>query len=192
MYKSLVAPSHPNCDLIMSAIADLKDKARLIYGNAVVEKISQLDIQFYDKGRNAAFALTGIAKEGPNKGKTVALIQFSMQLSRRAIVTMVNEIVPHEFAHILCMANGLDDGHGPLWKSMCIALGGTGETHHKLATLDGRMKNLYEALDDTGFSCWLTLKQVRYAAAAGIVVADEHGRHITLTKRHITGNMRKV
>lgn len=187
--KNLVEPCHINCDAIGEALLNCERAARAIYGNAVVDKIGKVYVEYFDKGRDAAIAVFG---KDTRSGHMVGVIQFSMHLTVRNIKRMVSEIVPHEYAHLLCMANGWDDGHGEDWKHVCTALGGNGETHHHFATIDGRLKNLYEALDDNGDSFWLTTKQMKIAAATGIEVRDATGRNFTLTKRNITGNMKKL
>lgn len=187
--RNLVAASHANCELIQKAVKECEANARNIYGDAAVSKITTLFIDFFDKGRDAAMAAVGKDKF---TGSMVGVLQFSMFSTIRNIKRMLSEIVPHEYAHILCMANGWDDGHGENWKQVCIDLGGNGETHHNFATVDGRMKNLYEARCDEGQTYWLTGKQVRMAKATGIEVRDAVGRNLTLTKCNITGKVKKL
>lgn len=40
---------------------------------------------------------------------------------------MVNDTIPHEVAHLVCIRMGWDKGHGPKWKRICRELGGTGK-----------------------------------------------------------------
>lgn len=187
--KNLVEPCHINCDAIAVALAECERNARLIYGNVVVDKIGTLHFEFFDKGRDAAIAVYG---RDVRTGGMMGIIQFSMHLTVHNITRMISEIVPHEYAHILCMANGWDNAHGADWVHVCKSLGGNGEAFHTFATIDGRLKNLYEATCDEGHSYWLTGKQVKIAAATGIEVRDATGRNFTLTKRNITGNMKKL
>lgn len=187
LYKNLVEPSHANCDTIRVAVQEYLDKARKIFGDAVMNRVSDVLIEFYDKGRNAAMATVGRHRE---TGKIVGLIQFSMRLVIRKLLPMIKKIVPHELAHVICMANNWDMGHGKVWRQVCMMLGGDGETFNTLGTADGRTKKLYEALCEGGHQVWLTGKQRRAVASTGLVARSQDGREITLTKQSLTGNIK--
>lgn len=188
LYKTLVEPSHENCAKIQEAVNFYLNKARKKYGDAPIDKIGEVYVDFFDKGRNAAIA--AIAKDGHTM-KWVGVIQFSMRLVMKQFASMMKQIVPHEVAHLICIANGWDMGHGKVWHDVCKDLGGNAEVRHNFATIDGRLKNLYEAKTDTG-EYWLTGKQMKMAASTGIVVRDEAGRDFTLTKHSLTGNIKKL
>lgn len=189
LYKSLVEPNHHNCIEIEKAIQACLRKARNIFGDSVMNRLSEVMIEYYDKGRCAAMAVVGRHRE---TGKKVGLIQFSMRLVRTRITAMVRQIVPHELAHVICMANGWDMGHGKVWRQVCMMLGGDGETFNTLDTIDGRLKKLYEAKGDDGHSYWLNAKQRRSAASMGIMVRNSAGLEFTLTKQSLTGNIKTL
>lgn len=189
LYRNLVEPSHANCATIEAAVQEYLKKARKLFGDAVMDKISDVLIEFFDKGKAAAMATIGRYSE---TGKLVGLIQFSMRLVAKRLLTMIKQIVPHELAHVICMANNWDMGHGRIWRQVCMMLGGNGSTYHTMETLDGRYKNLYEAQCDEGYSYWLTGPQKRVAASTGLVARTGDGREITLTRKSLTGKIKPL
>lgn len=189
LYKSLVSPSHQNCSVIEKAVHDCLAKARRIFGEAATKRVSEVYIEFFLRGSNIAVATYG---EHPETGKLVGVVQFSMQHVMRKLIVMVKQIVPHELAHVLCMVNGWDMGHGKVWRQVCMMLGGNGETCSTLHSVDGRVKYHYEVIISDGTSRWLTPKQRRELLAADMIVALATGETITLTKDCLTGKMKSV
>lgn len=189
LYKNLVEPSHANCKQIEEALQQYITKAKKIFGPAAMAKVSDVLIEFFDKGKCAAMATVGTYSL---TGKIVGLIQFSMHLVAKRLLTMIKQIIPHELAHVICMANGWDMGHGRIWKQVCMMLGGNGNTCHTMEAMDGRLKNLYEARCDHGESYWLTGPQKRVAASTGLVAMTVCGKEITLTKKSLTGKMKPI
>lgn len=189
LYKSLVEPSHTNCALIEGAVKDYITKATKIFGPAAMAKVSDVLIEFFDKGKCAAMATVGTHML---TGKIVGIIQFSMRLVVKRLLTMIKQIIPHELAHIICMANNWDMGHGRIWKQVCMLLGGNGNMHHDMEAMDGRLKHLYEAQSADGGSYWLTGPQKRAAASTGLIARTASGQEITLTRDSLTGNMKPI
>jgi predicted SprT family Zn-dependent metalloprotease len=189
LYRNLVAPNHVNCVTIEEAVQQYIEKGRKLFGDVAMGKVSAVLIEYFDKGKAAAMATVGTYAP---TGKIVGLIQFSMRLVCKRLLTMIKQIVPHELAHVICMANGWDMGHGRIWKQVCMMLGGNGNTHHTMEAVDGRYKKLYEALCDDGYSHWLTGPQRRIAASTGLVAVTGCGREITLTKKSLTGNIKPI
>ena len=189
LYKTLVEPSHANCKMIDAAVKEYILKAHKIFGPAAMAKVSDVLIEYFDKGKAAAMATVGTLSQ---TGKVVGLIQFSMRLVIRRLIMMIKQIVPHELAHVICMANGWDMGHGRIWRNVCMMLGGNGNTFHTMETIDGRYKKLYEAQCGEGYSHWLTGPQARIAASTGLVAVTGDGREITLTKKSLTGNIKPI
>ena len=84
--------------------------------------IPEFDIRFDLRGRCAGQA-------GRSRG------QWLMRFNRDMMVNqswdhLINDTVPHELAHIVCMANNLDRGHGYMWAMTCREMGGTGQRCH--------------------------------------------------------------
>lgn len=189
LYKSLVEPNHHHCKLIQDEVDRCLLKARNIFGDNVMNRISDILIEFFDKGRNAALATFG---KHVLTGKGIGLIQFSMSLTVKRVVTMIKEIIPHEIAHVICMANKWDMGHGRIWKQVCMMLGGNGDTYNTMQSYDGRLKKLYEAQCESGHVYWLTAPQKRIAASSGLKATNLHGNEIVLTKQNLTGNIKPI
>ena len=188
LYKNLVEPSHANCVTIENAVKEYLAKAHKLFGSVAMSKVHDVVIEFFAKGKAAAMAMVGEVQGG----KLVGLIQFSLQLVKRRLLTMIKQIVPHELAHVICMANGWDDGHGRIWKQVCMMLGGNGNTYHTMDAVDGRLKKLYEAQCSEGVTFWLTGPQRRAAASGGLAALTPCGREIMLTKNSLTGNMKPI
>ena len=189
LYKNLVEPNHANCVTIEQAVKDYLAKARKLFGDAAMDKISDVLIEFFDKGKAAAMATVG---KYAHTGKIVGLIQFSMRLVTKRLLTMIKQIVPHELAHVICMANKWDFGHGRIWRQVCMMLGGNGNTFHTMEAIDGRFKKLYEAQCEEGYSYWLTGPQRRAAASTGLLARTCDGKEITLTRKSLTGKIKPL
>ena len=190
MYTTLVEPSHENCKQIDAALKDYIAKATKLFGPTAMSKVSDVLIEFFAKGKCAAMATVGTHTL---TGKIVGLIQFSMRLVAKRLLTMIKQIIPHELAHVICMANNWDMGHGRIWKQVCMMLGGNGKTEHTMEAIDGRYKNVYEAKCDQGLTLWLTGPQMRLARSeGGLQAVSWDGREITLTKSSLTGNMKPI
>ncbi len=43
---------------------------------------------------------------------------------------LYKDTIPHELAHIICFHGNVDRGHGKVWRSVCIGLGGSGRRCH--------------------------------------------------------------
>ncbi len=86
------------------------------------------------------------------KGMTAGQVQFrprrlryNLAIAAQAPETFLSTTVPHEVAHIVCH---LQHGrrirpHGPEWRSVCLALGGTGERCHGFAAQPARRMRRY-------------------------------------------------
>ena len=105
---------------VRSKIAALVLQANTLYDI----ELPNIDVRFDLRGRAAGQA-------GRRYG------QFFMRFNRDMIANdkswqhMINDTVPHELAHIVCFFKptlGRNHDHG--WKSVCRALGGTGERCH--------------------------------------------------------------
>lgn len=188
VYHSIVEPNHEHCNIIQDAIENVLDRATEMYGADLVNCCSYIDIQYYEKGRNAGIA----AIRQQEKTDRLALLQFSMEMVKNNLEFMVKETVPHEVSHILCMANSLDDGHGSVWRDMCKALGGSGDRQHRMIGICGRLKTIYEAVSPFGGTIWLTMKQFKIVSASEYYVRDIEEREFFLTKDNLTGNIMRL
>lgn len=189
LYKNVVAGNHANCITIRNEVDSCLARARRIFGSKVMDNLSDVYIDYFARGKNIALASYGVS---PDTGGKVGVLQFSLHHVMRKLVVMVKQIIPHEIAHLICMVNGWDMGHGKIWRAVCTMLGGNGETVSTLTAIDGRMKNLYEAVCTQGNSYWLTGTQKRMAAASGITVENHLGEQFMLTRASLTGNIKAL
>lgn len=63
------------------------------------------------------------------------IISFSKPLADINSDSEFMDTVYHEVAHALA---GFDAGHGPLWRHICLSLGGNGYTTHDMNTPQGK------------------------------------------------------
>lgn len=189
LYKNVVVGNHANCNIIRTEVDNCLARARRIFGPKVMDNMSDVYIDYFSRGKNIALASYGT---DPTNGNTVGVLQFSLHHVMRKLLVMVKQIIPHEVAHLICMVNGWDMGHGKIWRAVCTMLGGNGETLSTLTSIDGRMKNLYEAVCNQGNSYWLTGTQKRMAASSGIMVENHLGEQFMLTKASLTGNIKAL
>lgn len=88
-----------------------------------------IDLRFDLRGRSAGQAI--------RKGNTYS-IRLNTNINHDHIL---NDTIPHELAHIICMYTGWDKGHGKIWKTICQTLGGTGNRcHSEEVTLARKVK----------------------------------------------------
>lgn len=189
LYQNTVAPNHVNCAVVKDAVKEYIVKAHRVFGPAAMSKVSDVLIEFFREGSEAALATVGTHSV---TGKIVGLIQFSMKLVTRRLLTIIKQTVPHELAHVICMANGWDMGHGRIWRQVCKMLGGDGAEFHIMAGTDRRYKHLYEARCAEGCSYWLTGTQKRLASTEGLEAISASGQRVVLTKKTLTGNMKPI
>jgi SprT-like family. len=187
LYTSVVEPTHQNCGAIQTAVTNYLTHARRVLGDLAVDKIKDVIIEFYAKGANAAVATVGEDEDGT----TVGVIQFSMHHVRTRIHTMIRQVVPHELAHVICMANGWDGGHGKIWKRICKMLGGNGATFNTMGVVDGRYRWAYEASCGDGVF-WLNAAQKRQAMTEGLECVGLSGKDHRLTAASLTGNIKPI
>lgn len=93
-----------------------------------------IDLRFDLRGRSAGQAI--------RKGNIYA-IRLNLDINNEHIL---NDTIPHELAHIICMYTGWDKGHGKIWKSVCQSLGGTGNRcHSEEVTISRKVKKFVYA-----------------------------------------------
>lgn len=86
-----------------------------------------------------------------------SVIQLSEEAATNYFDTMINEIVPHEVAHLVCFFKGWDLKHGFRWKQVCIELGGTGARTVTIRLTRTRHINQYEYKGSLG-TYWVNQK----------------------------------
>lgn len=98
-----------------------------------------------------------------------------------------NNTVPHELAHILCMANKLGrGGHDRYWRNLCLFLGGNGETYHKELVVYARGET-YVYTTTTGHTIHLSVRRHRKIQTQNTfyTISDGRGRVDKTCKFHV-------
>ena len=84
------------------------------------------EVEFYNKGRAAGKAVRTA------DGRLI--VQFNREACEKYLDEMLNDVVPHEVAHIVCYINpALGRRHDGGWKRVCKTLGGTASGTHSMA-----------------------------------------------------------
>jgi predicted SprT family Zn-dependent metalloprotease len=99
--------------MVLSKIKELVARAEATYDI----KLPLLDIRFDLKGRAAGMAV--------QRGGQYAMRFNATMMLNEAWDHIINNTVPHELAHIICMyAPRYGKGHDSGWKRVCASLGG--------------------------------------------------------------------
>ena len=113
-------------------------------------------VKFYYKGRTAGMAL------GSRE------VSFNVGLFIQDPERFLNDTVPHELAHTVCSALGLDRGHGRNWKHVCRVLGGNSQ-------------RCFSSQGENGINVVVTkarvVKQYQHRATCGTIIMLNSTRH---------------
>jgi predicted SprT family Zn-dependent metalloprotease len=101
-------------DKVAQLIAQANTKYRIVLPN--------IDVRFDLRGRCAGIA-------GRQRGQWMMRFNTDM-MQNEGWDHLYNDTVPHELAHVVCMYEGTDRGHGRAWRNTCIELGGSGARCH--------------------------------------------------------------
>lgn len=131
---------------VRAKIAQVIETAKVRFG----VDLSTVPVSF-NKGRAAGWASWQMDRR---TGITHYKVKFNVDMIMRGdpevLRNMVEDTVPHEYAHILCfMRPELGKNHNEGWRSVCIALGGTGKRTHDNEVVVGR-GTTYEYTTTTG------------------------------------------
>ena len=96
------------------------------------QKVPHINLQFDLRGRAAGMA-------GYQLGRYFIRFNTDM-MQNQSWQNLFNDTVPHELAHVICMSNGSDHGHGLFWRRTCQWLGGSGKTCHTEKTVYAKGK----------------------------------------------------
>ena len=110
------------------------DKCKAVFANATAlfgSDMSQVSIRFDLKGRAAGMAC--------RRGAQYYMRFNRDMLTREAFDHVLNNTVPHEIAHIVCMMNPrFGSGHNSGWARVCAQLGGNAQRCHKEDVVYGK------------------------------------------------------
>lgn len=113
-------------------------------------------------------------------------------LNRDAIVQnfkdMIEDTVPHELAHIVCMANPIyGEGHNQGWQEVCKRLGGSGGHRYAYGDYDMRIRKRKKYVYTLPLHGSLEVSDVRHKAIQNGKTYRVISTGERLTKDHWTG-----
>lgn len=113
--------------------------------------LDNIPVVFFAKGGNA-----GVAKCRETFNGAMYNIEFNVSYIHANFDEMVNNTLPHEIAHVMGhIATGKMD-HGPVWKRMCRAIGGSGNRTHNYEVKRARRTRKILYIASCGTEIWLT------------------------------------
>ena len=136
--------------------------------------LSKVAVQWNLKGRAAGMA----SWRGYPVNRTYK-VRFNSDMARQNPDDMVEDTIPHEYAHIVCFMNpSLGSNHDYGWARVCRALGGTGGRTHDNDVVYGNGRT-YEYTATNGKTYRLSEqrhKKVQQGAVLGIKQRSGGGR----------------
>jgi predicted SprT family Zn-dependent metalloprotease len=149
---------------IIEKCKEVVAKAKVLYPH-LAAALDNVRISFDLKGRSAGQARgTGW---GLNARYTV---RFNRDmLTREAFDHVLNNTVPHEYAHIVCfMDKTLGSNHDSGWANVCVKLGGTSKRTHSEAVVFGKGYT-YQFVTDRGHKVQIGDKHFKYLQLVGFL-----------------------
>jgi predicted SprT family Zn-dependent metalloprotease len=145
---------------VLDRCKQVVEKAKELYGM----DLSQVQISFNLRGRAAGKA----GGRGWRMPGSAYYVKFNHDmLTREAAETVLNDVVPHEYAHVVCfMDPSKGKNHDAGWARVCRELGGTGGRTHSEKVVYGK-GTTYEYTTDRGHKVRLSDKRHRYVQAGG-------------------------
>lgn len=122
--------------MIEQAFREVKERAEELYK----VDLSQMKLRVDMRGRCMG--------EATVYNDNSSLIRLSIEGCSKFRVAMISDTIPHEIAHVVASLKG-STGHSKLWKSICITLGGLGETLHYHALTPAVRQFRYENINGT-------------------------------------------
>lgn len=135
-------------------------KAKELYGM----DLSDVRVSFDLRGRCAGKA----GGRGYRMPSSAYFVKFNRDmLGREAFDHVLNETVPHEYAHVICFMNpALGKDHNSGWERVCLAMGGSGKRTHSEAVVYGK-GTTYEYTTDRGHTVRMSDKNHRHIQGGG-------------------------
>lgn len=154
------------CEQVRAKVAELILRANRLYNI----QMPSVDVRFDLRGRSAGEA--GYRVFG------MFYMRFNVDMiANDSWEKILNDTVPHEVAHVVCLFRNVDNGHGRHWRQTCVALGGTGERCHKEAVTYAKGQTYYYR---TTVGKIVALSQVRHRRVQqGQVYVYRDGGHVT-------------
>jgi len=172
--KFIVTEPTPEVQIIAKC-REVVAKAKVLYPH-LATALDKVQVRFDLKGRAA-----GQARGNGWGTKSNFWVRFNRDmLKREAFDTILNDTVPHEYAHIVCfMDRTLGNNHDSGWARVCKNLGGTGDRCHDEDVVHGKGYT-YEFTTDRGHSVRIGDKHFRELQTCGKL--EWYGRKGKITK----------
>lgn len=129
----------------MNRYSQLQDKLITLVNeaeNAFNIPLPYIDLKFDLKGRSAGQAI--------RKGSNYSIRLNVDMINNSSFEHIIEDTLPHELAHIICMFTKSDRGHGKVWKSVCKTLGGSGERCHSEQVIPARNTQKFKYITTCG------------------------------------------
>lgn len=114
-------------------------RASLLFPN---ENFTNVEIRFDLRGAQAAQA---------RRDWDEYSMRFNLDYAMAHLDHLLADTVPHEVAHIARFKTHNDNTHGPGWKKLCLALGGTAEVTHGMPKIFSKGRT-FEYVTTTGYT----------------------------------------
>lgn len=99
---------------------------------------------------------------------------------------LLEEVIPHEVAHLVCMKLKTDFGHGPDWKRTAISLGSSGKTYYGSSPTVFKGKT-YRYTDTDGRYVYVSQNLHKKIQAGQTRITDE-GTYLTNKCQYVIEN----
>lgn len=167
---------------VLQRVVEVATLAEQLYDVPIKGMTTKFDL----RGKAAGKASVRVQKKG-DEMHIWACIRINRQAMKLDLDDMLDDTVPHEIAHIVCMLKpSLGRDHDAGWVRVCQALGGTGKQYHNLPLRGVQREWRYVATCGTEF--WLpTVVHKRVQAGRNRKVRGTGGR---LTAESFTGDQR--
>ncbi len=137
-------------------------KARLKFDKFNIPD-AQIPVTFVAKGRAA-----GMAKWAKRFGESVYNLEFNVDAINKDWDEMVNEVIPHEVAHVVDYVYRGKSNHDRFWSMLCSQLGGNPSRTHTIPVEKARKTTKVQYIASCGTEVWLTTQMHNKVQKGGV------------------------
>ena len=142
------------------------------------EYLVQLILQKYDI-KMPDFAIS-VDLRGNDGGKAYHRegeygIRLNVEMVNRHLDYLLEVVLPHEIAHLVCYVTGDGAGHDATWRGVCVGLGGTGEVTHDIP-LTGKIHGIFSYVTTTGRIVALTQVRHNHVQRGSTLICKDGGK----------------
>jgi|SRR6185312_3104305 len=157
--------------LITTRVNEVVALAEKLYG-----EIPKVNLSLFNHARHHALA---------SVHDDYLLVQFSEESINKYFDDLLNDIIPHEIAHLIAIYFYKNRSHNKQWKEICLALGGDGRavTHNVLTPK--RLHRYHKYQLDSDETIWLSTMKHRQIQNGILFMTEKTREHIK--REHFTG-----